>query len=134
MQELEKKISKNKLNSKVHLLGHQSNVFKYLRYADCFILSSLWEDPGFVLAEAAVTNTNIISSDCPNGPKEIIYNEDFLFRNGSVDSLIEKFEIYKKKPYHDILNQKISVKKKVKFFTSFQHYKTLNSILKGNNE
>ena len=90
-------IHKYKLNSKVFLLGHHDNVFKYLKYAECFILSSLWEDPGFVLAEAGIMNTNIISSNCPNGPKEIICNKDFLFTNGSSDSLLQKFEIYKKK-------------------------------------
>ena len=134
MQKLKKKINENNLSSKVFLLGHQTNVFKYLKYADCFILSSLWEDPGFVLAEAAITNTNIISSDCPNGPKEIIINEDFLFTNGSVDSLLEKFETYKKKPKNDLLNQKINIKKRIKFFTLFQHYKKFNLILKGRNE
>ena len=71
-------INEYKLNSRAFLLGHHNNVFKYLKYADCFILSSLWEDPGFVLAEAGIMNTNIISSDCPNGPKEIICNKDFF--------------------------------------------------------
>ena len=42
------------------------------------------EDPGFVLAEAGASNTNIISSDCPNGPKEIIQHEDFYLLMGQV--------------------------------------------------
>ena len=115
-------------------MGHQNNVFKYLKYADCFILSSLWEDPGFVLAEAAIMNTNIISSDCPNGPKEIICNEDFLFMNGSNISLLEKFQIYKNKTISELHDQKIEVKKRIKFYTSFQHFKKLNLILSENNE
>ena len=82
-------------------------MFKYLKYADCFILSSLWEDPGFVLAEAGVMNTNIISSDCPNGPKEIINNEDFLFMNGSSDSLLQKFLIYKNKTIKNCMIKKL---------------------------
>ena len=127
-------INKYRLKSKVLLLGHQNNVFKYLKYADCFILSSLWEDPGFVLAEAAIMNTNIISSDCPNGPKEIICNEDFLFMNGSNISLLEKFQIYKNKTISELHDQKIEVKKRIKFYTSFQHFKKLNLILSENNE
>ena len=127
-------ISKYKLNSRVFLLGHQDNVFKYLKYADCFILTSLWEDPGFVLAEAGAINTNIISSDCPNGPKEIICNEDFLFLNGSSESLLHKFEAYKKKSKKELYNQKVDIKKKIKFYTSFQHFKKLNLILNENNE
>ena len=127
-------INKYKLNSKVLLLGYQDNVFKYLKYADCFILSSLWEDPGFVLAEAGIMNTNIISSDCPNGPKEIINNEDFLFMNGSSDSLLQKFLIYKSKTINELNDQKIKVKKRIKLYTSFQHFKKLNLILNENNE
>ena len=122
-------IKKHQLNSKAFLLGHQDNIFKYLKHADCFILSSLWEDPGFVLVEAAAMNTNIISSDCPNGPKEIICNNDFLFTNGSVDELLNKFQIYKNKSAIDLLNQKIKIKKRIKFYTLFQHYKSLNLIL-----
>ena len=34
-------IDKYKLKSKVFLLGHQDNVFNYLKYSECFILSSL---------------------------------------------------------------------------------------------
>jgi len=127
-------INKYKLNSKVFLLGHQNNVFKYLKNADCFILSSFWEDPGFVLAEASAINTNIISSNCPNGPKEIIHNEDFLFMNGSSDSLLQKFEIYKNKSKIELFNQKVAIKKRIKFFTSFQHFNKLNLILNENNE
>ena len=127
-------IKKYKLNSKAFLLGYQSNVFKYLRYADCFILSSLWEDPGFVLAEAGIMNTNIISSNCPNGPEEIICNKDFLFSNGSSDNLLQKFELYKKKTIIELQNQKIDIKKRIKSYTSFQHFKKLNLILNENNE
>ena len=81
-----------------------------------------------------IMNTNIISSDCPNGPKEIICNKDFLFSNGSSDSLLNKFEIYKKKTTNELHNQKIDVKKRIKFYTSFQHFKKLTLILNENNE
>ena len=122
-------INKHKLNSKVLLLGHHENVFKYLKYAECFILSSLWEDPGFVLAEAAIMNTNIISSDCPNGPKEIVCDKDFLFTNGSSDDLLKKFEKYRNKTNNELYNQQVNVKKRTRFYTSFQHFKQLTQIL-----
>ena len=122
-------INKHRLGSKAYLLGYQENIFKYLRHAECFILSSLWEDPGFVLIEAGAMNTNIISSNCPNGPKEIINNEDFLFSNNSSNDLLRKFEIFKKKSASELLDQKISIKKKTKYYTSFQHFKNLDKIL-----
>ena len=34
-------------------MGFSENIFSYMKKADAFILSSLWEDPGFVLIEAA---------------------------------------------------------------------------------
>jgi len=130
---LDNMIKDYKLTSKAFLLGHQDNVFKYLKYSDCFILSSLWEDPGFVLIEAGAMNTNIIASNCPNGPQEIICDKDFLFNNGSVDDLLNKFEIFRDKSDIDLINQKINIKKKIKFYTSFQHYKKLDLILNEKN-
>ena len=56
------------LKEKVHLIGYKDNVYKYLKSADCFILTSLWEDPGFVLIEAGLSNLAVISSNCRNGP------------------------------------------------------------------
>ena len=41
-----------------------------MKDAESFILSSKWEEMGFVIIEAAFSNLYLISSDCPNGPKE----------------------------------------------------------------
>ena len=49
-----------------------------------FVLTSLWEDPGFVLIEAGYCDTLIVSSNCPSGPKEFCNgNSGFLFNNNS---------------------------------------------------
>ena len=37
-------------------------------------MTSLWEDPGFVLIGSAINNCTIISSDCKSGPREILEN------------------------------------------------------------
>ena len=122
-------INNLKISDKVHLLGFQENVYKFLKKADCFILSSLWEDPGFVLLEAAVSNTTIISSDCPNGPAEILGNEGFLFKNNSLQDLIEKFNEYKSTKKEIIYKNKILIKKRVKMFTQFQHFQSLKKLI-----
>ena len=57
---LKEEIIKLELQNKISLLGYQKNIYKYLLNSDCFILTSLWEDPGFVLIEAALSNTLII--------------------------------------------------------------------------
>ena len=42
--------------------------------SEILVLSSLWEEVGFVIVEAALNNTFVISSDCPNGPREFLEN------------------------------------------------------------
>ena len=66
--------------------------------------------------------------------KKLLSNEDFLFMNGSSDSLLKKFLIYKSKTINELNDQKIKVKKRIKLYTSFQHFKKLNLILNENNE
>ena len=56
-----------------------ANVFKYFKYGELFILSSLWEEVGFVIVEAAMSNLFVISSDCPNGPSEFLDKEIMEF-------------------------------------------------------
>ena len=126
---LENLILDLKLNDKVHILGYQNNIYKYLNIADCFILSSLWEDPGFVLIEAALSNVNIISSDCPNGPKEILPKNGILFVNNDEKDFIDKFEKFKNMKSDELYRNKLNTKKNIKKFTLFQHFKNLNNIL-----
>ena len=128
-KELESLILNLKLNDKVYMLGYQNNVYKFLNIADCFILSSLWEDPGFVLIEAALNNVNIISSDCPNGPREILPKNGILFVNNDKNDFIAKFEKFKTMKSDELYRNKLNTKKNIKKFTLFQHFKNLNNIL-----
>lgn len=54
------------------LPGFVKNPYKYIAKADVFVLSSLWEDPGHVLMEAAYLKTPIVSTRCPHGPEEFL--------------------------------------------------------------
>ena len=130
-QELLKLIKDLNIKNKVYLVGHQENVYKYLINADCFILSSLWEDPGFVLLEAGLSNTTVISSNCPNGPKEILNQEKsgYLFMNNSKSELIKKFEEFKNENISQVYEKKKNLKKILKKFTIYSHFKTLNKII-----
>ena len=128
-QALQKFISNTNIMNRVHLLGYQDNVFKFLSRSKCFILSSLWEDPGFVLVEAALANVSIISSNCPNGPKEIIKENGFLFESNNVDDLTYKFEEFLKTSNDVIYQNKLQLKKRIKAFTQYNHYKNLNEII-----
>ena len=69
-------------------MGHNKYVYSYMKKAQAFILSSLWEEPGFVIIEAALSNLFIISSDCLNGPREFVGSDNgILFSNNNIKSL-----------------------------------------------
>ena len=131
-KELIKLIKNKKLESKIKLLGFQKNVFNYLSKAKLFILSSLWEDPGWVLIEAAANNTLILASDCKNGPKEFLEENKggVLFNNNSSQSLIDSFKKIIELSESEIIKKKIFSKKKSRNYTLFNHYLGLTKILK----
>ena len=124
-------INRLKIQDKVFLLGFQNNVYKYLFKADCFILSSLWEDPGFVLLEAGLSNTCVISSNCMNGPQEILSNgkNGFLFENNNLNDLLRKFDEFKKQDMSELNTKKKYLKKEIKKFTQFAHFNSLKKII-----
>ena len=128
---LSRQINNYNLQNEILLLGYKKNIFYYLKKSKCFILSSLWEDPGFVLIEAAYFNNFIISSNCKNGPEEILnYGKNgILYKSNNDEELckaVKKFEnINELEKYKMILG----LKKKTKEFTIFYHYKMLSRLL-----
>ena len=123
-------IKTNNLEDNIILLGYQNNVYKYLKNSKAFILSSLWEDPGFVLIEAMATNCLVLSSDCPNGPKEIIGNKNgLLFESNSENDFILKFNQLLKLSDKKKREFQINAKKKIKVFSIFHHFKQLEKII-----
>jgi len=132
-KKLTQMISKYNLQEKIYLLGYKENVFNYLSKAKIFILSSLWEDPGWVLLEAAASNTLILSSNCKNGPSEIIEKNKsgFLYEVNNEKDFVEKFNIIKGLSNSQIKLKKIYAKKKSYQYTKFQHFKVLETILKN---
>ena len=119
------------LGSKVFLLGRKDNVFNYLNNCKCFLLTSLWEDPGFVLVEAGIANATVISSNCTNGPEEILENgkNGFIFESNSIESFISSFNRFMNTKEEDLKIKKINLKKRIRLFTKFNHYKILNNYL-----
>ena len=125
------KINKLNLNKNVFIKDYVNNLYYYMRKADAYILSSLWEDPGHVLIEAAANNLFIISSNCHNGPKEFLDNGNggILFssnkKNAIKDSLIyfDNLKGYEKK------QKKLLAKKKSLNYTLLRHYNKLINFL-----
>ncbi len=124
-------ISKLGLENNIKLFQYSENIYNYLCNSRGFILSSLWEDPGFVLVEAAYLNVPILSSDCKNGPKEILnYGKNgILFKSNDPESFSKKFDEFlnldnnKKKVFQ------LNAKKYIKRFSLFSHFLQIQKIL-----
>ena len=128
--ELEKTIKQN-FSKNIKLLGYKKNVIKYMNKAKAVIVPSLWEDPGFVMVEAAFNLTPLIVSDCPSGPKEFIDKDKngYLFNSNNEKSLIMKINKFEK-------DKNIIVKKKIKNaldkslnYTDINHYRLLKKFI-----
>tara|TARA_Y100000816_G_scaffold152478_1_gene108604 strand:+ start:1252 stop:2385 length:1134 start_codon:yes stop_codon:yes gene_type:complete len=130
-KDIENQINKLNLNSVVKLEGFQSNVYKYLKHSKVFILSSLWEEIGFVIVEAASCNINIISSDCKNGPREFLNDGKggYLFKNNNTKDFLAKFEKFMNESDIDKFKKKILTKKETRKFTYLYHFKDFTKIL-----
>ena len=127
---IDRLIKVNNLEQNVVLLGYQENVFKFFKNCKAFILSSLWEDPGFVLIEAMVSDSIVLSSDCSNGPKEIVGKKNgLLFKSNSESDFISKFNNLINLNDVEKDNFKINAKKKIKSYSIFHHYLKLHKLL-----
>ena len=132
--EEEKKINRfikdNNLEQNIILLGYQKNVFKFLKNCKAFILSSLWEDPGFVLIEAMVSDCLVLSSNCPNGPKEIIEKKNgVLFQSNSETDFINKYRYLINLSNIKKKELRINAKRKIKNYSIFHHYQQFQKLL-----
>ena len=124
-------IKKHDLEKKIYLMGSKKNIHKYYSNSKVFILTSLWEDPGFVLIEAALNNLFIISSDCKSGPREIMNdgNGGILFENNNIDDLRKKIIDFTKLSENEIKSKIVISKKKIKRYSLFRHFKLLENYI-----
>ena len=116
------------MKDRIFILGYSDRVYSYMKNASFLILSSLWEEVGFVIVEAAVNNLFIISSDCRNGPKEFLQNgrAGILFKTNVKNDLMSKLIDLN---INDHKNSKILAKKNSIKYTKFRHYLKLKKVL-----
>ena len=126
-------IKKHNLEDNVFVYNYTNKIFNFYKNSKCFILSSLWEDPGFVLIEACYMNVPIISSNCKNGPEEILdYGKNgILFKSNDKKSLLKAFQNFDQMSQNEIKKSKYKAKIKCKEFTVFNHFKKINKLLKA---
>ena len=129
-KELENYIKENKIKN-FYLLGFKDNPYKYLAKSNVYICSSLWEEPGHTLMEAGYLNVPILTSNCPNGPDEIIKNN----LNGLKYELGNEFDFLVKMKKINNLNEieknklLINMKKTILNYTKFRFAKNFAKII-----
>ena len=128
---IEKLIKKLNLNKNIFIIGHTKNVYYYMKKSKAFILSSLWEEVGFVTVEAAMSNALVISSNCKNGPQEFLSKGDggFLFNSNETNALFKSLDSFLISNKKNIFQKKILAKKNCFKFTMFRHQIELKKIL-----
>ena len=118
------------ISDRIFIIDQTKNVHYFMKKAQALVLPSLWEDPGFVLVEAGYNNCQVISSNCPNGPNEIIGNDGgYLFESNSKENFIDVIKKYFADSEKNKKLKKIILKKRIKNFSSFQHYLSMKKIL-----
>ena len=128
---LEKKIKYYNLSDSIFIKPYQSNIFPYLKKSNCLLVSSLWEDPGFVIIEAAFSRTFIISSSFKICSKELIldHKAGLIYRVNNKNDFMEKCAMFNSMSEEERNEYRKNALIMSKNFTIFNHAKQLDKIL-----
>lgn len=69
---LQQRIIQHGLQDRVTLCGYTDQPHEILKNADIFVLPSRHEGFGLVIVEAMMHGVQIVSADCPHGPRELL--------------------------------------------------------------
>lgn len=77
------------IENNVTFLGFVDNPLSYMKQADIFIVTPAWEGFCNVIVEALYCGLNIVTTDCPSGPREILDNGKYgvLAKVGDVEGV-----------------------------------------------
>jgi len=117
------------LEESVHFLGFQSNPYNFIKEAELFAFSSLWEGFGNVLVESMACGTPVVSTDCKSGPREILAPDTDL--GSSIDQIeYAKYGILTPVMNKEFLGASRSITKREQLFAKEIVDLLQNSILK----
>ncbi len=82
-------------------LGHSVNPLPWIRHADVLVLCSDFEGFGLVLVEAMACGTQVIATDCPDGPAEVLSEGRYgrLVPVGDADALAAAIQASLRSPF-----------------------------------
>ena len=127
---IERYIKEFELSKYIILTGYKKNIFKYISRSSGLICTSLWEEPGFIVQEAAACKKIILASDCYTGPAEFInYGKNgYVFKSNNQKSFIKNFNmlINKKKDHAKKINRSYN---NTKLYTKEYFFSNMRKIL-----
>lgn len=93
--QLEKLIQDKGLTQDLAMPGYVDNPYAYMRRCAVFVLCSRFEGLPTVLVEALACGAQVVSTDCPSGPKEILEGNRYgmLVPIGDINGLCEAIEL-----------------------------------------
>lgn len=91
LDELKRHAARLQVAEDVLFFGHAPNILPLLKSSDVLVLPSDYEGFGNVLVEAMACGTQVIATDCPSGPAEILENGRYgqLVPTNSVPALVD---------------------------------------------
>lgn len=101
-------IKQENLTESINLLGIKKNPYPYIKYADVFVLSSLYEGFATIVIESLISGTPVLSTDVA-GVKEQIVKEEYgwVVENTLNDLQTKMLEISKNQEVVNIYKQKL---------------------------
>jgi glycosyltransferase involved in cell wall biosynthesis len=126
---LEAEIARLDLTENVRLYGFVANPYSFLKRADLFVSTSLWEDPGHVVLEAAALRIPIVATACTGTAAVLGSHGGELCPVGAVEAISDAMT--------RVLRQGADLAKveaayeRAKGFTPRQHYEALDPHLQG---
>ena len=85
--ELEELIKRNDVEEMIVLHGSQSNPFAYIKNADLFVLTSIWETYGMVVVESLICGTPVVAGYYPALPEILSDGENGIIAENSADGI-----------------------------------------------
>lgn len=126
---LEQLALQRRVESKIIMLGHRTDVATLLGAADAFLFSSRREGESFALCEAASAGVPIVSSDA-SGIRDLLRDgEDaYLFRCGDAESLASAVKAALADPA-EAMHRALSAKRRVSSYTEEEMFRATFEIL-----
>ena len=87
--DIDKLIKEYGLDNKIFLIGGKKNPYKYIKRADCYVLSSHSEGFPNAMVEAMCLGKIVIATNCPSGPSEIFLNQEKIYLESSTFKITE---------------------------------------------